>query len=199
MFFHRLCLLTLPLFVSTYPTAELEKRACTAVTVIFARGTTELGTIGTIVGPPFEVALQVTLGSGKLTFEGVPYAATIAGFEAGGDPAGAAEAVLLANNAIRSCPSTQVVLSGYSQGAQVIRKSAPLLSSQARNAAKAVVLFGDPDDGQPFFGVAASKVAIFCAIGDTICAGTSIVIPAHLSYGIDAAPAAAFVRSRVSV
>ena len=103
----------LPFLALAAPTAELSKRACTSVTVIFARGTTEPGTIGTIVGPPFSAALDSALGASAVTFIGVPYAANIAGFEEGGDPVGAAEAAGLANAAIASCPSTQLVLSGY--------------------------------------------------------------------------------------
>ncbi|KAI9689740.1 MAG: hypothetical protein M1822_009622 [Bathelium mastoideum] len=197
---HILALLTaLPALVLAAPTAELPKRACPDVSIFFARGTTETGTIGTIVGPPFEAALDSALGASTFTFTGVPYAADIAGFEEGGDPAGAAEAAGLANAAIASCPSTQIVLSGYSQGAQVIHKAAPELSTAARNAVRAIVVFGDPDDGQPFSGISESKVDTFCAAGDEICAGTSIVSAAHLSYGIDVGAAAAFVKSKVSV
>ncbi|KIJ28940.1 carbohydrate esterase family 5 protein, partial [Sphaerobolus stellatus SS14] len=44
--------------------------------------------IGSIVGPPFQAALQSELGGKSLNFIGVTYAADVAGFEAGGDAAG---------------------------------------------------------------------------------------------------------------
>ena len=106
-------LAALPFLASAAPAADISRRACAPVTVLFARGTTEPAPIGTVVGPPFQSALQSALGANKLTFTGVTYAASIAGFEEGGDPAGAADMASLANNAISSCPSTQLVLSGY--------------------------------------------------------------------------------------
>ncbi|EEB88713.1 hypothetical protein MPER_13282, partial [Moniliophthora perniciosa FA553] len=56
--------------------------------VIFARGTTEIPPIGTLVGPPFEDELASQLGEKTLSFQGVDYAADIAGYLAGGDPVG---------------------------------------------------------------------------------------------------------------
>lgn len=61
---------------------------CKAYTVIFARGTTETGNVGAIAGPPFFQALASRVGSGNLAVQGVNYPADIAGFLAGGDPAG---------------------------------------------------------------------------------------------------------------
>lgn len=61
---------------------------CKAYTVIFARGTTETGNVGTIAGPPFFQALASRVGSGNLAVQGVNYPADVAGFLAGGDPAG---------------------------------------------------------------------------------------------------------------
>jgi cutinase len=69
--------------------SPLEKRqSCADVTVIFARGTGEEAPIGTIVGPPFESALQSALRGMTLSFQGVNYPASVAGFEEGGDPQG---------------------------------------------------------------------------------------------------------------
>jgi hypothetical protein len=57
------------------------------VTVVFARGTTEIGDLGTLVGPPFQSAIKSAIGSATLNMMGVPapaYAADIPGFLAGG-------------------------------------------------------------------------------------------------------------------
>lgn len=85
---------------------------CKAVTVIFARGTTESGNIGAVVGPWLDAALDSRLGS-NVAFQGVDYAATIEGYLAGGSAAGASTLASLVNLAITKCPSSQIVLSGY--------------------------------------------------------------------------------------
>lgn len=65
---------------------------CTTYTVIFARGTTEPGNVGILVGPPFFDALRSAVGSSALTIQGVNnYAASVDGYLEGGDPAGSAE------------------------------------------------------------------------------------------------------------
>jgi len=106
-------LLTAILSVLAYAAPSMKSRqACSDVTVIFARGTGEPPPIGTIVGPPFEVALQTTTGK-SLSFQGVQYAASIPGFLEGGDPAGASTMAADVTSAASLCPNTQIVMSGY--------------------------------------------------------------------------------------
>lgn len=62
---------------------------CGPVTVIFARGTTEPGNVGVLVGPPFFDALGAIVGSGNLVLQGVDYPASVEGFLEGGDSGGA--------------------------------------------------------------------------------------------------------------
>lgn len=88
--------------------------ACKSVTVIFARGTTESGNVGTLVGPPFFSALVTSIGAENLAVQGVNYPADIAGFLAGGDAAGSKKMAELVGQAITQCPDTKVVMSGYS-------------------------------------------------------------------------------------
>jgi len=59
--------------------------SCGFVTVIFARGTTEPGNVGVLVGPPFFDALNSRIGAGKVVVQGVDYPASVEGFLAGGD------------------------------------------------------------------------------------------------------------------
>lgn len=67
-------------------------QACTEYTVIFARGTTEPGNVGILVGPPFFEALESLVGSSALTIQGVnDYSASVDGYIEGGDPSGSAE------------------------------------------------------------------------------------------------------------
>lgn len=91
---------------------DLLNGPCEAVTVIFARGTTELGNIGDVVGPELKAALNNRLGN-NVAFQGVDYPATIENFLLGGSTQGADTLASLVNTAATKCPSTQVVLSGY--------------------------------------------------------------------------------------
>lgn len=65
---------------------------CKAYTVVFARGTTEPGNVGILVGPPFFDALREKLGSVNVAIQGVnDYDADIDGYLAGGDAGGSKE------------------------------------------------------------------------------------------------------------
>ncbi|KAF9078392.1 cutinase [Rhodocollybia butyracea] len=178
------------------PTLD-ERQACADVIVVFARGTTETAPIGTVVGPPLEAALAADLGGKTLSFQGVNYAANIPGFLEGGDPAGSANMAAMLTSAANSCPNAALVSSGYSQGAQLVHNSAKLLSSAVSARIKAVVMFGDPDDGQAVAGVSQSIVDVFCHVGDDICLGGDLVLPPHLTYGADTPAAASFIAGKV--
>ena len=65
----------------------LSNGICTAMTVIFARGTTEPGNVGVLTAPFFD-ALESMLGTGEVTVQRVDYPASIEGFLEGGDPTG---------------------------------------------------------------------------------------------------------------
>lgn len=86
---------------------------CRAVTLIFARGTTESGNVGTFAGPPFFQALANDIGASNLAVQGVDYPADIPGFLEGGDPTGSATMASLVSQAASQCPSTKIVMSGY--------------------------------------------------------------------------------------
>lgn len=55
-----------------------EKKSCTPLTVIFARGTGEGGNVGSVVGPPLFKALRAKMGADKVTIQGVDYPASFA-------------------------------------------------------------------------------------------------------------------------
>lgn len=178
--------------------------ACKAATLIFARGTTEAGNMGSVVGPGFGSALQEQLGEGKVAIQGVTYAADAAGITTeitGG--AGTQAMVALVQKAIQKCPSTQIILSGYSQGAMLVHNTMSKLdATQAKNI-KVAVTFGDPFRTQALKNIDAASFKTFCANGDTVCGGTgtggSSSTSGHLGYGSDASAAAQFVKTKVSV
>jgi cutinase len=64
----------------------------------------------------------------------VNYSASVIGFLSGGDAAGATTLFNLIGQTATRCPSTKIVVSGYSQGAQLVHTATQRLS--AANAAR---------------------------------------------------------------
>lgn len=96
-------------YTSIYSDQLTDGTACRAVTVIYARGTSQEGNIGepTDVGPEFVNDLGVYVGINNLAVQGVNYSADVAGFEEGGDPVGSA---VMAN--LTALVSTCIILIG---------------------------------------------------------------------------------------
>lgn len=154
-------LATLTFTTTTYNDLSGE---CKPVTVIFARGTTEPGNVGVLVGPPFFKALKSVVGSSNVAVQGVAYPADIPGFLVGGSAAGSQTMSVLkcacgflgnspltfliratlVQKAHSKCPSTKIVMSGYSQGGQLVHDAAKLLPAAVQAAVSSVVIFGDP-------------------------------------------------------
>lgn len=89
------------------------------------------------------------------------------------------------------------MLSGYSQGAQVTHKAAKQISTALHPRIAAIVVFGDPNNGDAFPGTLNNNVKTFCNAGDLICSGQAIILAPHLRYGSDAGAAAQFVAGKV--
>ncbi|RQM05649.1 hypothetical protein DH86_00003452, partial [Scytalidium sp. 3C] len=167
---------------------------CTEYTVIFARGTTEPGNVGIVAGPPFFNALDSIVGSSSVTIQGVNnYAASVEGYLEGGDPTGSKEMASLISEAVTNCPNTNLIVSGYSQGGQLVHNSISELPAATAKAIDSVVIFGDPYAGVPIPNVPSSKVLTICHLGDDICIDGDLVLPPHLTYGLNAVQAADFV------
>ncbi|KAE8453571.1 hypothetical protein EG329_010432 [Mollisiaceae sp. DMI_Dod_QoI] len=170
--------------------------ACKEYTVVFARGTSEPGNVGILVGPPFFEALKSAVGSGNVAIQGVnDYSASVPAYLAGGDPVGSAEMATQIQAAQSACPNTKLIASGYSQGGQIVHNAIGLLPASVASWISKVVIFGDPDDGTALPNVAASKVDVYCHAGDNICVNGDLILIPHLTYAENAAAAAAFVAS----
>ena len=186
---------------------ELKTRqSCTDVTVFFARGTFEPGTLGILVGPELQLNLQFALGQKSLTFTGIDYPADISGISAPGGVEGVQKMFNSVSSTVKSCPDTKIVMSGYrqacflyilflgiffidvvlnySQGAQVVHLAIAKLSAEDQNHVAAVVNFGDPYRDRVLPGDLESRRDTFCAQGDVICDGTQIILLPHLLYGL---------------
>jgi cutinase len=122
-------------------------------------------------------------GTNQLAIQGVDYPADITGFLEGGSPIGVAVMCVtllslslaftdisrakLINHTLAACPNTPLLLSGYSQGAQLVHQAAAAAALPANTTAKisSVVLFGDPKNGTAIQGIAEDKVLMICHTG----------------------------------
>ncbi|KAL5392902.1 hypothetical protein DPSP01_000597 [Paraphaeosphaeria sporulosa] len=167
-----------------------QSTSCADVTVVFARGTTEPGNVGLVTGPPFFDALKEQLGSKSLAVQGVEYPATFAGFNKNGTE-GVPSMTAFINQALTTCPETKVVVSGYSQGALVVRGTAASLPADTMSRVSSVVTFGDPRNQTAITG-AEGKTLTICHENDAVCSGGFITVD-HLTYADNADEAAQFV------
>jgi cutinase len=156
---------------------------CNDVEVVFARGTSEAPGIGR-VGQALVDALTPLLGGRTVGSYGVNYPATY-DFLTAQD--GANDATNFISSLVAQCPSTRIVLGGYSQGAAVMDMlagipplgnkigevgSAPPLPANLDNNIAAVAVFGNPSTkfSIPITNsVFAGRAIDLCADGDPIC------------------------------
>ncbi|KAF3905357.1 Cutinase [Arthrobotrys entomopaga] len=145
---------------------DISNGDCKPYTLIFARGTSEpLGNLG-IVGTPFAAALKDKL-RGDCAVQGVNYAATPQGAISGGDAAGS---TAMYNLVLKACPSTKIILGGYSQGAQLVHNAVAKMSNAQAKRISAIVTFGDPERSKAYGHGLAAKATTYCHKGDTLCA-----------------------------
>lgn len=196
-----------------------EADTCPQAEVVFARGTNEPVGVG-VVGQAFVDALRADTAD-SVGLYAVNYPAST-------DYPTAAQGVVDADNHVRAiianCPSTRIILGGYSQGAGIMDlltsdgslagSSAmpglpgPLAPDVADHVA-AVALFGKPSDRMlSSVGIErilpsslfTGKTIDLCIDGDPICTDNSdgSIVP-HLLYGINgmAAQAADFAARRL--
>ncbi|VVJ18249.1 Cutinase [Amycolatopsis camponoti] len=195
--------------VATAPAASAAP--CTDIDVPVARGTFEPGTLGLIVGDPVYQAVQNQLRPRSLSGYRVDYPADL------GEPASVQKGNTDLVNHVRAqaaaCPQQRFVLVGYSQGANVVDNSlgvssdgavvgGPIVATIPAELAPriaAVLLFGNPIRaiGRQVTGPYQSRTKDYCADGDPVCQPGGANFLAHLSYGGNAADAAAFAASKV--
>lgn len=105
---------------------------CKSNILLFARGTTEGGNLGSTVGPSLQREIEKA-APGKFMFQGVSYQADIQGIVALGRPGGEIAKKLI-EESVTKCPNARIFLSGYSQGAMVMHNA--VTGTSAANKAK---------------------------------------------------------------
>src|ERR1700736_1530907 len=186
------------------PKASAAADSCASVEVVFARGTNEAPGVGA-TGQAFVDALNARLPGKTVDVYAVNYPASL-------DFGRPADGIVDASSKIQafatSCPTTKIVLGGYSQGAAVAGYTTtdavpagfalpagitgPMAAAIAPHVA-AVVLFGTPDSGflnlvdhnaPPITigGLYTAKTVQLCAAGDPVCFPGGLNRAAHSSY-----------------
>jgi cutinase len=186
------------------PSANAAADSCPSIEVVFARGTNEAPGVGA-TGQAFVDALNARMPGKTVDVYAVNYPASL-------DFGRAVDGIVDASNKIEtiaaSCPTTKIVLGGYSQGAAVAGYTTtdtvpagfalpaditgPMSPAIAPHVA-AVVLFGTPDTwflnlvdhnappitiGQLY----TAKTLQLCAAGDPVCFPGGLDRAAHSSY-----------------
>jgi cutinase len=94
--------------------------------------------------------------------------------------------------ALKQCPGTKIIVSGYSQGGMVVHNA--FSNGVSASDVAGAIMFGDPFKRQALPGLSSDKVKQFCGTSDTICGGGGDggATGSHLSYGSVADSAASF-------
>ncbi|TPX15908.1 uncharacterized protein E0L32_000242 [Thyridium curvatum] len=199
---------------------------CPSVTIIYARGTYEIGNVGVLVGPGFfeavKLATSATNSSVSVAVQGVEYAAIFPEYVKGGDRAGSqkmysyppSQSIQVpgarsatdflpitraddVSQALEVCPQTKVVMAGFSQGGQVVHNAAAQLPPATMAQVSSVVIFGDPLNGTAVAGAVPERVLVLCHESDIICQGSLFVPLSHMTYLADVGEAAEFVAKHL--
>ncbi|KAF2678677.1 carbohydrate esterase family 5 protein [Lentithecium fluviatile CBS 122367] len=181
---------------------EFSQGGCRDVLFAWARGSTEAGNMGTIVGPPTSDAIKAQFGAQNVATEGIDYAAALApNALPGGTDAQSAQLMQDTITAMASqCPDSTIVVGGYSQGAAVVHRAVESLPAATMDRIAGVVTYGDTQkqqDNNQIPGFDAAKTKIICAQGDLVCVGTLTILPPHLSYGANAQEGADFLNQMI--
>ncbi|KAI1750516.1 carbohydrate esterase family 5 protein [Xylaria castorea] len=181
---------------------EFLNGGCRPVIFLYARGSTQDGNVGGSPGPQTIDQLKAKLGDAAVAAQGFDYPASLLdNLRAEGcDPDDATKFRDLIAKAAAQCPSSKLVISGYSQGAALVHAAAKQLTAAVAAKVAAAVTYGDTrkkQDGGVVPGIDASRTLILCHDGDLVCQGSLIVTDAHHDYQDLAPTAVSFIATKV--
>jgi len=182
--------------------SEFSQGGCRDILFAFARGSTEIGNMGTVVGPPTSDGLKQEFGQDAVATEGIPYAASLGTNAIPGGTDTRSKNLLkdTLNSMAQKCPDSVIVSSGYSQGAAVNHRAIEELDASVQDQIAGVVTYGDTQklqDRDQIPNFPKEKVKIICQPGDAVCLGTLSVLPAHLTYGTRANEGVEFLSQQI--
>lgn len=183
---------------------------CSDIDFVDARGTSEPGTLGFIVGDPLFSALKRNISGKSISSYAVDYPASL---DLNSVATGNRDLVEHVKSQAAACPNQKFILGGYSQGANVVDNSIGISSEGAVVGGKivatipaeleprvaAVLLFGNPIRaiGRSVTGTYEARTKDYCADGDPVCQAGGGNVLAHLSYGDNVDDAAKFAAGHV--
>ncbi|KAF2177217.1 carbohydrate esterase family 5 protein [Zopfia rhizophila CBS 207.26] len=181
---------------------EFIQGGCRDIIFAWARGSTEAGNMGTIVGPPISDGLKAEFGNNAVATEGIDYPALLStnALPGGADPIGINDMRDVLTRANRQCPDSILVAGGYSQGAAVCHRAIENLPQNVKDQIAGVVTYGDTQkqqDNNQIPNFPREKVEIICNPGDLVCEGTLTVLPPHLAYGVRAGEGVNFLSQQI--
>jgi cutinase len=182
--------------------------SCAATELVVARGTSEPGTLGVIVGDPLAKALRAQRPGLKTYAVNYP-----ASGGKGSAEIGDRDLVAHLRSQAAACPRRQFVLAGYSQGANVVEMalgedtskvavggpSVARIPKRLTSRIRAIVLFGNPMGkiGRTVPLAYRSRTLDTCNTGDVICDPKGTEAVKHVQYGPFVDRAATFAAHRV--
>ncbi|GAB0136284.1 hypothetical protein EsDP_00004591 [Epichloe bromicola] len=177
-------------FATTQNELETGTGPCPPVIFIFARGSTEPGNMGMLLGPLLASALKSRLGQSGVWVQGVggPYGATLVDNVS---PAGSSQAAIremrrLFIKASTKCPNARILAAGYSQGSALTAAAISGLDESTRAKIAGTVLFGYTKNLQSHGQIPnypSDRLKVYCNPGDMVCTGSLFITAAHLGYG----------------
>jgi cutinase len=181
---------------------EFSQGGCKEILFAWARGSGEIGNMGTVVGPPTSDGLKRAFGRDAVATEGIDYAALVGTNALPGGTDAISERLMASTltDMASACPDSVIVAGGYSQGAAVNHRAIEDLPTNVQEQIAGVILYGDTQkeqDNEQIPNFPKEKVKIICALGDAVCEGLLVVLPAHLTYGSDADEGAEFLAERI--
>jgi len=161
-------------FGASVPLGKVPK-GCAQFEIIAARGTSEPGEFGIIVGDP--LVARVKRDMPGVTVRGYPvqYPAGMSG-----SSTGVADVSKRIERMLKECPETKFALSGYSQGGMVVTSAASKMSAQLAEKVLAMVIYG-AGEASSVKGPLKDRTLANCAPGDFACPKTGSG-PGHTSY-----------------
>jgi len=150
---------------------------CYPFELVIARGTSEPGQFGAVVGDPVLARVQQVMGKDKVRGYSVQWDGSLTGTSS---ITGAADVGNRINQKSRECPNMQFAVIGYSIGGAIAANGLKQVSAAAKPRVKAVVLYAPFGGAKPPSDFR-SRTLKNCAKGDSVCLNGSN-LAAHISY-----------------